>query len=181
MSTHVRSLFTAITLLLACGVNAIGAEPDGEPHNKGVVVGVFDSRAVAAAYYRSAAFGQKLAGLRARQQRAKETGDEAAVAKFDKLGRGLQDRAHKQTFGAEPIDSLLTEIGKDDLATIADNAGVDLLVSKWEVAFQRGGAAVKDVTDDVVELFHPDEKTRGVIRDLQKTKPVQADELKVEI
>ena len=83
---------------------------------------------------------------------------------------------NKQVFGNEPIDDILKKIERD-LPRIASLAGVDMVVSKWEIAYQKPPAKYVDVTWEMVNVFEPDEKTIQVIKDLLKHEPVPSEEL----
>ena len=139
-------------------------------------VGLFDSRAVALAWGRSEAFEKQLSDMTAEHKKAKAAGDTKRIARLEKAGSQAQDRGHKQVFGNEPIDDVLERIAKD-LPRIAKSAGVDIIVSKWEIAYQKRSAKFVDVTWEMVDLFEPDEKTVKIARDLVKRKPVSSEEL----
>ena len=68
--------------------------------NPTIVVGTFDSRAVAVAYVQSDAFGDYLVAQQADValvlKRAKTAGDEELVAKLESLGPAMQKRLHEQ-------------------------------------------------------------------------------------
>lgn len=148
--------------------------------NPTVVVGTFDSRAVAIAYVRSAAFGEfvqeKKAEVDRDLERARAAGDDERVAELEAFGPAMQMRIHRQGFGAAPIDDIMILI-KDELPGIAEEAGVDVIVSKWVVAYQRPDAKVVDVTDRLAAAFDPDEQTLEVIRDIVRSEPVPLDQL----
>ncbi len=176
------ALVTAIGLMgtsataaeLAAG-NAVGqvARP--------IRVGIFDSRAVALAYYRkfykSPEFVARLKRLKEEHDQAKAAGDETKAKKLEAKGRGGQEHSHSQVFGSAPVDEIMAKI-KDKLPTIAKQAGVDLIVSKWSVTYRSPDAQFVDVTEPMAKLFHPDENTLKMIRDLAKHPPLSAEELK---
>jgi hypothetical protein len=164
-----KGLLAGLLVLSVCGVLVIAGAAKKE---KSVVcVGVFDSRAVALAWGRSKAFGEELSEMRAEYDKAKAGGNTERVKELEKEGPGRQDRGHKQVFGNEPIDDVLKRIEKD-LPKIAKSAGVDVLVSKWEIAYKTNSAKFVDVTWEMVELFDPDEKTMKIAEDLVKREPV---------
>ena len=176
MKTSWMVLAAVLVGLLALGArtaNGTGAEAPR------VVVGTFDSRAVAVAYVRSEAFAEELRGLHAELAAARAAGDEARVAELEVLGPRLQERAHRQGFGMAPVDDLLAGVA-DELPRLASEAGVDVIVSKWALAYRSEGARFVDVTDRMAELFEPDEATRATIRELLRTPPVPAERLATE-
>ena len=58
------------------------------------------------------------------------------------------------------------------LPAIATKAGVDVIVSKWELDYTAPAARFVDVTDKLVAEFHPDQATLDAIRSLLKTAPL---------
>ncbi len=159
-----------LSILAICPATHAGEKP-------GVAIGIFDSRAVAMAWARGGTFQKKFVAMKAERDAAKAKGDDKRVAELEKEGPALQDRLHRQVFGNEPIDAVLKVIEKD-LQGIARAAGVDIQVSKWEIAYQSPDAKMIDVTWELVNLFKPDEETRKLIKELLKTQPLPADELK---
>jgi hypothetical protein len=148
---------------------------------KPIRVGVFDSRAVALAYcrehFQSTEFKDHLKQLKDERDRAKAAGDEEKAKKLEAQGEAGQEQVHLQIFGTAPVDEIVAKI-KDQLPEIARQAGVDLIVSKWNLTYQSSEAAVIDVTELMVKPFHPDEKTMKIIHDLAKQKPLSAEEIK---
>lgn len=158
---------------------ALAAEPAIEADQFELRVGIFDSRAVATAWYRSKAHMKLVSEAKAEYKKAKAAGDTKRAAELEKEGEGGQEAAHRQGFGNEPIDNVLERIEKD-LPKIAESAGVDILVSKWEIAYQSKSAKFVDVTWEMVNLFDPDEDTVELIKELIEMEPVPLDQLNCE-
>ena len=150
---------------------ATAAEPANEADRSQLRVGVFDSRAVACAWYRSKAHMKQVNEMKAEHQKAKANGDTKRAAELEKEGSGSQEAAHRQVFSNEPIDEVLQRIEKD-LPTIAESAGVDVLMSKWEIAYQDKSAKFVDVTWEMVNLFDPDEETATLVKEILQSEPV---------
>ena len=142
-----------------------------------VRVGVFDSRALAMAYYRSEAFKLKMKEMRAEYEQAKAAGDEERVKELEAKGPAEQELAHKQGFGTWPVDNIL-EMIKEDIPEIAKQAKVDVIVSKWNIVYQESGVEFINITDFMVKPFNPDEKTLKTIEEIQEQDPVPLEELK---
>jgi hypothetical protein len=182
-----RSLICTVlaTLIGLIGFSVMRAEPaagDAAPQPaKPVQVGTFDSRAVALAYYRkfykSPEFTAHLKKLKEEHDVAKAAGDEEKAKRLEAEGRGGQAHSHAQVFGSAPIDEILAKI-KDQLPTVAKQAGVDVIVSKWSITYRSTDAQFVDVTEPMAKLFQPDEVTLKMIRELPKHKPLSAEELK---
>ncbi len=128
-------------------------------------VGTFDSRLIATAYVRSEAFKQRLTKMQAELQEAKASGAEKLVKQLEAEGPALQDLIHKQGFSTWPVHDILQTI-KAEIPDIAAKADVDVIVSKWDVVFQRNGAETVDVTDLMVAPFAPSEETRKILDSL---------------
>lgn len=163
------------SLTLACGALALAlaalpllASERPEPTTR---LGVFDSRAVAIAYARSSRHDASLAEVRQRHAAARAAGDEATVREIDAEMRARQDRLHRQGFSTAPVDDILALVAAE-LPGLADKAGVDVLASTWSLAYRRPGAQVTDVTDRMVELFHPDAETREHLKQLGQHEPL---------
>lgn len=143
----------------------------------GLVVGTFDSRAVATAYMRSEKFIAAMNELKRDHKAAKAAGDKERMAQLEKMGLEIQQLGHRQAFGNAPIPNVLEEIG-DELDEVARQAGVDLMISKWRIAYQAPNAKYVDVTDRLVMLFDPDDETLDVIEQIKAIDPLPAEQLK---
>ncbi|MHC4429294.1 MAG: hypothetical protein ACYS0D_11945 [Planctomycetota bacterium] len=143
--------------------------------NPAVVVGTFDSRAIAVAYVRSDAFDEYLRAQKAdimrALERAKAAGDDELFADLEELGPAMQQRMHYQGFGTAPVDAIIARI-EDRLPDIAEEAGVDVIVSKWALTYRNKDAKLVDVTSLLAAEFDPGEETLKTIRQLMKTEPV---------
>ncbi len=161
---------------LACLISGIGADSPVFAEEANVRVGTYDSRLVATAYVRSDTFRKRLEKMHADLKRAKEAGDEKRVKQLEAEGPALQTLIHKQGFSTWPVHDILAKIEKE-MPKIADEAKVDLIVSKWDVVFRRDGVKVTDVTDLIVAQFNPDQETQKVLESLRKKDPVPLDQL----
>lgn len=174
MST-VRKYFAVCFVLLATMGTTISAPahlPETPPENKKIRVGVFDSRAIAVAYYRSTEFNNIMKELHAEHKKAKSAGDDKLASNYEARGKALNDLAHQQGFGTGSVDSILKKV-KDQLPIIARANNVQVMVSQWNLAYQAQDAKFVDVTDELVKLFHPDEATLKVIEDVRKKTPAE--------
>ncbi len=160
---------------LACAVTApeLRAEDRDE---RAVRVGTFDSRAVAIAYYRSEEFKRAMRELHEQHEDAKSSGDAERAAALESQGREQQELTHKQSFGVWPIGEILKKTEKE-IPAIADRAGVDLIVSKWDLVYRRRGVETTDVTESLVARFAPDSETMKIVRDIQTKAPIPIDVL----
>ena len=165
----------ALTIAVLAGLAAHTTAADQQSREQGsgskVRVGTFDSRALALAYYGSEAFHRQLNDMRAEHEKARAEGDEKRVKELDAAGSALQELMHKQGFSTWPVDAILETI-KERIPEIAAQADVEVVVSKWDMVYQRSGVAFVDVTDLMVSAFDPDDETLKAIKDIQKQDPV---------
>jgi len=169
-----------VTGLLIAGALALtlqAQEPGGAGEHPSVVLGTFDSRAVAVAYVHSSGFQELMRAKHAELDRARADGDEAAVAELEAWGPALQERLHQQGFGTAPVDDILAGIAHE-LPALAAEAGVDVIVSKWALAYRAPAARTVDVTDRLAARFDPSADTLKAIRELVAQEPVPLEELK---
>ena len=152
---------------------AHGAAPADAPV---LVLGTFDSRALAIAYYRSAAHLAQTREAVAAHARAQAAGDAATMQRLDAEMRALQALAHRQGFGGAPIPELLAKI-EDEIPAIARHAGVDAVVSRADLLWLDPDAETMDLSLALAEAFEPDEETRRMLPEVLKQKPVPLDRI----
>ena len=167
--------------LLGAGVAVavvLGAAAQPAPAAKDRVarVGVFDSRAVAVAYAHSK-YNTQVATLMEEDKKAKASNDTKKIAELKVKGKKLQDKFHLQGFGKVPVDDLLACV-KDRLPDVAKQAGVDLIADDVTWASQR--VEKIDVTDQLVSLYEPNEKTLKTVAEMKKVKPLPLEEFPIE-
>jgi len=172
-----KTLIAGIALLLAAGAassSALSTSQENPGASDGLQVGVFDSRAVAIAFAPSKfqeEFHQK---AKARMDQAKNDGDEKTIAAIEAEMQQLQDEFHQMGFGTASVAGLLEHVA-DAIPAIAEQAGVDVIVSKWDLVHQRPGTRLVDVTDLIVQPFEPSEETLGFIRQIKNQDPMSPD------
>jgi hypothetical protein len=139
-------------------------------------VGVYDSRAIAVAYGNSAEFRKSLDGITADYKKAKEAKDDKRVKEIETQMKAKQRRAHEQGFSTGSVAPIMAKI-KDSLPAVAKKAGVDVIVSKWEVNYQSPEIKVVDVTDDLVALFHVSPKALEWVKGIKDHAPVPIEQI----
>ena len=176
--TNLRKMIALIFVLAGLtGYTTVRAEPpENDISESKVRVGTFDSRAMAIAYYNTEAHASYIKGLKAEHAKAVAAGDKERVKELEAEGEASQELAHKQGFSTWPVDNILETI-KGKLPEIAKQADVDVIVSKWNIAYQRPGVEFIDVTDVMVKLINPDEQALEIIEQLKKQDPVSLEEL----
>ena len=156
---------------------AAAEETPGRVEKAGLRIGIFDSRAVAVAYAASDVHNRLIKQMMEQHAEAKAAGDKQKVAELEARGKAQQDQLHQQGFGTASVAGILETI-KDQLPAIARQAGVDLIVSRWDVVYQTPGVELTDITGELVKPFNPSARTLKTIEELQKLPPVSLEELK---
>jgi hypothetical protein len=165
-----------VAATLTMWVGPAAAEKAAKPRMK---IGVYDSRGVAIAYARSPEFRESMARLRADYEQAKAKGDSAQVKKLGQEGPWMQVRLHQRGFSTAGVGDLLAKVA-DALPGVARQAGVVLIVSKWEMPYQDASVEVVDVTLPIAKLFKADEQTLEILGELKDQKPIPFDELSLD-
>ena len=179
-----KKLFTIIPLfILLCFV--FGCKQGDEvvkevPAEEKLRVGTFDSRAIAAAYGRSGELMQYIDSLTEKHKKAKEEGDDKLAEELEDIGVSTQQLLHQQGFSTASVADYLEKV-KAELPNLAEDAGVDIIVSKWEVVYTNPSIEIVDVTSHLVKLFNPDDSTLKIIEDIGKQAPMPLLELLLEI
>jgi len=167
-----------LSLVSAAGGQTRAAGSAGEANDEWQRIGIYDSRAVAYAFF----WTDDQQAKRNEQIRAADAAKAAGdTAQFEKLSRALsdaQEKIHRQVFSSAPVDDALSAI-EPRLPEILKQAGVAALVSKWDApALRKYPSAVQvDVTDLLVAEFKPTEKQLKVIEEIKRQKPVPLDQI----
>ena len=166
----------ALLAILAVGVGGAAAAPAAKP---AVRIGVYDSRGVAIAYARSAEFRESMTKLRGDYEEAKARGDSAQAKKLEQQGQWTQVRLHQRGFSTAGAGDLLAKVA-DGLPGVAREAGVVLIVSKWEMPFKNPAVEIVDVTLPIAKLFKPDEETLKGLGEIAGQAPIPFDDLSLD-
>jgi len=164
----------AMAAMLAAAASC-GAPLAAAQDSQRLRIGVFDSRAVALAYGNSDEFQRMVQGLRADHDKAKAANNDSRAKELETEGQWSQVRLHQQVFSTGPVSGILAKV-KDQLPAIAAQAGVSLIVSKWEVQFSNPVVETVDVTLPIVKLFHPSDKVLAWVAQM-KQDPVPFEKL----
>ncbi len=151
----------------------------GQAAKPALKIGIYDSRGVAIAYARSTEFWESMVKLRADYDRARAEGDSALSKKLGQEGPWMQVRLHQRGFSTAGVGDLLVKVS-DALPGVAREAGVVLIVSKWELPYRDASVEVVDVTLRLAKLFKPDEQTLKILGELKDQQPIPFDELSLD-
>lgn len=154
----------------------LGTAMSARAQTNSLRIGIFDSRAVAIAYAHTKGFTDAVKAARVDYDQAKLDNDDQKMKAIQDRMKLLQRRMHEQGFSTASVAGILAKV-KDALPEIARQEGVQVIVSKWELNAFDPNVTVVDVTDDLVALFHPDEKTLKWVKSIQKAAPVSIDQI----
>lgn len=168
------SFVVAGVFVAACSVSS--ASKSAGQSVKPLRVGVYDSRAIAIASVPTEWYNKPVKEKMKEMEKAKAAGDEQKIKEFMAWGESRQQKAHLMGFGTAPVTELLEPI-KGRLAEVARQAGVDIIVSKWQIDYQANDVEFVDVTDAMVALYQPNEKVLKSVESLKKWKPYSESEL----
>ena len=154
-----RRIFYVIAALVVFSGLAGLAAKNGDSANAQTAgrtrIGVFDSRCVALAYYRTPEFQNEMKQMRTDLAAARAAGNTNKVSELEYAGPAMQNLLHYQVFSNASIPNVIEKISPA-LAKIAADARVSVLVSRWDVAFKDAGVDYVDVTDALVKAINSD-------------------------
>ncbi len=133
-------------------------------------VGVYDNRAIVAAYAPSKynPVGSKMKEY----EKAKAADDTKRIKELEAWGEKHQRQLHRQGFCCVPVNDLLAHV-KDKLPEMARKAGIDVIARQCDYTLPN--VEVVDITKELVLLFDPSEKTLKIVEELKKHAPVDLD------
>ena len=105
---------------------------------------------------------------------AKAANDDKRVKELEAWGKKHQRELHRQGFAIVPVNNLLEHV-KDKLPAVAQKTGVVAIVRACD--FTASNVISVDVTDELVKIFEPSEKTLKTIAEIRKVEPVDLDAL----
>lgn len=156
----------AIALSACLAAVAIGSVARTSAPTK-VRIGVYDNRAIAVAWASS-----ELNPVRAKMaelEQARKAGDQNKVKELEAWGPAHQRLLHFQGFGRVPVGDLLEPV-KAGMAAVATAKG--LVAIAMQCDHLAANAEAVDITADLVELYHPTDRTRKVVESMRGVKPL---------
>lgn len=161
-----KCVFVGVSILVVCAMFLAL-----QPAPAKVRVGTFDSRAVAIAYARSAMFAPIMKDWRDKYEKAKAEKNEAVIKECEAWGPNYHKLQMLQGFSTASVADIMEKV-KESLPKVAQEAGVGMIVSKWELAYSSSSAEIVDVTPHLVKLFNPDNQTLKILEELSKQPPI---------
>jgi hypothetical protein len=156
-----------ITLMYA----ALVAVPSDLRSQSVLRVGTFDSRAIAIAHARSAAFAKDLQQLHAEHKKAKEEKNDKLTAELEKKGQMQQKLMHLQAFSLGSVSEILARY-PDLLPAVAKEQDVVLIVPQTEMAFRGAAVQVVDVTEALATKLNSDPRIAQMLKEIKDVKPL---------
>jgi hypothetical protein len=168
----VLSLVAAAVLM----VSGIDTSTQAGPKKKLLRVGVYDSRGIVMAYVHSAYNDNFMQKASQQKKEAEAAGDLEKARQLDEQMDRYGLRRHQQIFSTAPVHGLMEPI-KDQLPALARQAGVDVIVSQWDVDYLAVDGEVVDVTLEIAKLFNPEPGVDASIKQLMQTKTLTEEEV----
>jgi hypothetical protein len=153
-----------------------GATARAQSQTNRLRIGVYDSRAVAVAYANSTEFRESLKAVQADYQKAKAVKDEKRMKEIEARMKLGQRRMHEEGFSTGSVAGIMAKI-KEALPGVAKKAGVQAVVSKWELNYQSPEAEAVEVTDELVALFHTSDQGREWAKGIRAKPPLPIEEI----
>ena len=164
-----------LSAVIALGLLAAGGA-QGQTAATKPRIGVYDSRAVAVAFANSTEFRETIKSAQAEHEKAKAAKDDKQLKAIETTMKLRQKRLHEQGFSTGSVLGIMAQV-KDKLPGVARQAGVQAIVSKFELNYQSTEVEVVDVTDALVALFHVSDKGKEWAKGIQAKPPVPLEEL----
>ncbi len=174
MKNILRSIGAASIIAALCMANLQAAETNAAPSR----IGIYDSRAVAYAWFWNGKHQTQLNELMQSARAAKVVSDTNRFREYAAKLRQQQAEMHRQVFSTAPATNALAEI-REHLPEIQKVAGVSALVSKWDnAALNKYPDAEKvDLTDALVrEFITPTPQQQKVLSGIKTATPLPLEE-----
>jgi hypothetical protein len=162
---------SAIAALVLAGTSA-----SAQSQSNKLRIGVYDSRAVAVAYCSSAEFREAMKTVKTDYDKARAARDEKRMKELEARMKAQQRRQHEQGFSTGSVAPIIAKL-ESSLPAVAEQAGVQVIVSKWELNYRSPAAEVVDVTDQIVALFKVDQRALKQIEEIQAQPPLPPEKL----
>lgn len=157
--------------LILCSISLGSSVASGQSSSAKLRVGTYDSRAIAVAYARSPMMREEIARLTQEHDKAKAANDEKRIKELEADGSARQAQFHQQAFSTGSVVAILDKI-KPELQAVALQAGVSVIVSKWEIVYDNRSVEYVDVTSLLVEKFSPTPEVLKIIEKLRRHDPI---------
>jgi hypothetical protein len=165
-----------LSLLLSSVMLTGGAEQAGSAEKPTVAgkvrIGTYDNRSIAVAFAHSK--HNPVKEKMAEYEKAKTGGDKAKMKELETWGEEHQKLLHFQGFGHVPVSDLLEPV-KDQVRDLVQKKGLAAVTMSCD--FVGADVEVVDVTEDLVKLYEPTERTLKMARGVRNAKQLGLVEL----
>jgi nitroreductase len=167
-------------IFFALGLATLAAPPlaSAQSRTNQIRIGVYDSRAIAVAYASSKEFQIIMKPLQADFFKAKYANNEKLMKELKEHMEDVQFRLNQEAYSTGSVAAIMATI-KHALPSVAKEAGVDMIISKWEVNFQGPNIQTEDVTDKLVALFHTSDQGWKQAKDIQQKPPLPIENITI--
>lgn len=176
MKTKINVIISIFVVVLLTSFG--GSKLRTESHNSKLKIGIYDSRAVTYAYTNSVMFKQGQQKINKENSEILKSKDTAKWKETMTKIFTEQYLLHQRVFATGSATSILKKI-ESQLPAVAKNAGVDIIVSKWELTWNDSNASLIDLTDSIAQLFVPIDKLGNVYTEIKKADKMEVDDFDV--
>ncbi len=162
----------AINILLSAIIITLLIIPSEVTAQKKLRIGTYDSRIIAITCLNSSFYKNPMQKLYDRMKAAREKGDKKEIESIEWEAGARQMFRHEQGFGTGSAMEFLDLI-KDELKKLAQKEKLDLIVSKWELAFIGNEVEKGDVTLKLAGIFAPGKNIEEMAAGMMKQPPVK--------
>jgi hypothetical protein len=154
-----------IGLLVAIG--SVAALIIGCASRASVRIGVYDSRAIAIAHGNSSEGRGFIMNMMTEMSKAKAQKNDSLMQHIEKKAQTYQVLSHLRAFSIGSVADIL-EKHKAEVDRVAKEAGVQVIVSKFELIYIGEGTETVDVTIPLARIFKPSEQAMQTISGIQE-------------
>ncbi len=171
-----RTLNLCASLLMLAVLTHVAHSTDMNHVASVCKIGIYDSRVIALAYYRSEQQMERLQAIRTEHMKAKSENNQDKIKELEKEGPWIRVRMHQQVFSTAGISHITAQI-QEPWKQLAQDTGVIIIVSKWEMPYQAAIVETIDLTLPIAQLFNPYEQTLKIMEAMKIQEPVPFDQL----
>ena len=169
-------ILVLVVAYLAVWVFAAGSKTLEKTDQVRLRVGVYDSRAIPMAYTYSQYNDQFMQKTSEEKKEAEAKSDTQKAEQLEAQMQRYALKRHKQVFSTTSVTDLLALV-KDKLPKVAEQTGVNMIVSKWQIDYLASDAEVVDITLEMAKMFEPEKGTLERIKELMKKEPLPEEQV----
>ena len=158
-------------IFLLVAVGSIAALIVGCSSRPSMRIGTYDSRAIAIAFGNSEEGRGFVTNLQVEMTKAKAAKNDSLIRHIEKTAETYQVLSHLRAFSVGSVTGIL-EKHKAEVNSVAKKAGVEVIVSKFELVYTGPDVDAVDVTLPLVRIFKPSAQALKWISDVPKHEPL---------